>query len=431
MDNYNWYTDDYESHIRNSSYRPRRTNKGGGRKVFSYIAVILVTAMLSGAAAGGYMYYKFSSRLDQLEQLAQNTSTAVATYDQQLDTLVAISTTSNTASASLSDNAINAALAKGSSIPAIAKAVSPSVVGIRMVVGNSINSLFNDSSSEESAGEGSGIIIRKDGYILTNYHVVEYADSKNRLSTNTVLEVILPDGRQGKAKFIGGDSINDLAIIKIDLTNLPVAELGDSSKLQAGDLAVAIGNPLGLDFAGSITAGIISALNRSVETEDTVLNLIQTDAAINPGNSGGALVNSQGQVIGINTVKISLTGVEGLGFAIPINDAKPIIEDLIKYGYVKGRPSLGISGREITQTLSMWYDLPKGLYVLEADTSGGAYQSGIRRGDVITSLAGKTIKTMKDIGIVMKSYKAGDKVDAVIVRDGKEVELKVTFTEER
>lgn len=164
--------------------------------------------------------------------------------------------------------------------------------------------------------------------------------------------MFLLDGIQAKATYIGGDSKNDLTVIKIELDNLPVAELGDSSQLEVGERAVAIGNPLGMEFAGSVTAGVVSALDRKVTADDKTLNLIQTDVAINPGNSGGALVNSQGKVIGINTIKISVAGVEGLGFAIPINDAKPIINQLIMFGYVKGRPFIGISGREITETIA-------------------------------------------------------------------------------
>jgi serine protease Do len=284
---------------------------------------------------------------------------------------------------------------------------------------------------QSQTGEGSGVIISKDGYIMTNYHVVEYADTRNYSGYNTTLEVFLPDGTQAKAKFIGGDEKADLAVVKIDVNNLPVAELGDSSKLEVGETAIAIGNPLGMEFAGSVTVGVVSALNRQVETEDKTLNLIQTDAAINPGNSGGALVNSQGQVIGINTIKISETGVEGLGFAIPINDAKPIVDQLIAFGYVKGRPLIGISAQEITKILSQQYSLPEGLYIIDVSPESGAAAAGIKKGDIIVSLAGKDVKTMKELDEVKKTYKAGDTVDIVIVRDGKNQSMKLTFTEER
>lgn len=326
---------------------------------------------------------------------------------------------------------LKAGLIEGStSITEIAKKAGPSMVGIRMTATSSANPFFG-SEGETIKAEGSGIIISKDGYIMTNYHVVSEADPRNRDYENVTLEVFLPDKRQAKAKFIGGDSLNDLAVIKINLKNLPIAELGDSSKLKVGEPAVAIGNPLGLEFAGSVTAGVISALNRTVSVEDRTLNLIQTDAAINPGNSGGALVNSEGKVIGINTVKISVPGVEGLGFAIPINDAKPIVNQLIKYGYVKGRPLIGISGQEITESLADYYDLPVGIFIVKVEPNSGAAKAGIRKRDIMISLAGKKVTSMQDVNNIKKAYKAGDTVSTVIVRGKKKLNLKLTFSEER
>lgn len=317
-----------------------------------------------------------------------------------------------------------------SSIARIAKKAGPSIVGIRMVITTRTNQFFT-MDMEQSAVEGSGIIINKDGYIMTNYHVVQYADPRNPQRQKVALEVFLPDKRQAQAKFIGGDPLNDLAVIKITLKNIPVADLGDSSRLEVGELAVAIGNPLGLEFAGSVTSGVISALNRTISIEDRTLNLIQTDAAINPGNSGGALVNHEGKVIGINTIKISVSGVEGLGFAIPVNDAKPIINQLIQFGYVKGRPFIGISGQDITQSMSRYYNLPVGVYVLSVSPGSGAAKAGIRKKDIIIGLAGKKVATMKDINQIKKAYKAGDTVNVVIVRSKQKINLKITFSEER
>lgn len=330
-----------------------------------------------------------------------------------------------------SQNLLKAGLV-GNPIPIteIAKKAGPSMVGIRMTATASVDQFFG-LEGEESRAEGSGVIISKDGYIMTNYHVVSHADPRNQEYQNTTLEVFLPDKRQAKAKFIGGDPLNDLAVIKINLKNLPTADLGNSSRLKVGEPAIAIGNPLGLEFAGSVTAGVISALNRTISIEDRTLNLIQTDAAINPGNSGGALVNSEGKVIGINTVKISVSGVEGLGFAIPINDAKPIVNQLIKYGYVKGRPLIGISGQEITKSMADYYDLPVGIFIVRVEPDSGADKAGIRKRDVLISLAGKKVTTMKDLNAVKKSYKAGDTVKTVVVRGKRKVNLKLTFSEER
>ena len=384
----------------------------------AYISIVLVTTILSSAIVGGTLYKGFSSKiaeqnaeikkLSSLTTLQQSTSTATSS--------TGASSASNTSS--------------GYTVADIAKKVGPSVVGIRMTVTNSsqnnIYQFFGGNS--DAVSEGSGIIISKDGYIMTNYHVVEYADPKNSSYTGTILEAFLSDGKQAKAKFIGGDSENDIAVIKVDLTGLTAAELGDSSKLLVGEQVVAIGNPLGMDFAGSVTTGIVSALNREVQTDGKVLNLIQTDAAINAGNSGGALLNPSGQVIGINTAKISETGV---GFAIPINDAKPIAEELIAYGYVKGRPMIGIQGQDVTDVISQQYNLPVGVYVYSVVSGSGADKAGIKRGDIIVSMAGKEVKTMSELNSVKKNYKAGDTVDVVASRNGSKLNLKLTFSEDR
>lgn len=312
----------------------------------------------------------------------------------------------------------------------IAEKAGPSMVGIRMTAATTLDRFF-ETRGQTTRAEGSGIIISKDGYIMTNYHVVSNADPRNKDRQKVTLEVFLPDKRQVKAEFIGGDPLNDLAVIKINLKNLSVAELGDSSKLKVGESAIAIGNPLGLEFAGSVTAGVISALNRTISIEDRTLDLIQTDAAINPGNSGGALVNMEGKVVGINTVKISVSGVEGLGFAIPINNAKPVVDQLIKHGYVKGRPFIGISGREITEAMADYYNLPVGIFIANVERGSGAAKAGIRTEDIMISLAGKKIKTMLDLNEVKKTYKPGDTVNTVVIRRKKKINLKLTFSEER
>lgn len=377
----------------------------------AYIALVIITSIISSSTVGGALYLKFSSELDK-----------------KFGTDNVVSSVSKNTSSNVLDGLLKTSLTKGSPVTQIAKQVGPSVVGIRMTYVDPEVSFFGQQGG--STSEGSGIIVSQDGYIMTNYHVVQYADPKNGLNNDTTLEVFLPDKRQAKGKFVGGDSKNDLAVVKIDLNNLPAAELGDSSQLEVGELAVAIGNPLGMEFAGSVTVGVISALNRTIDTEGQSLKLIQTDAAINPGNSGGALVNSQGQVIGINSAKIASQGVEGLGFAIPVNDAKPIIDQLIMFGYVKGRPFIGLTGREITQVLSQQYDIPIGIYVVDIADGSGAANAGIKKGDILISLAGKDIKSLKDLDNVKMSYKAGDTVKAVVSRNGQKLELSLTFSEE-
>lgn len=379
----------------------------------AYVAIALISSLVTASAVGGGLYYKFSNDINQL-QATMNKNTAF----------------NKTASSSTS-GVKQVALQSGSAVTDVVKNVAPSVVGIRVTNTSTSMNIFGQQQQSQQGGEGSGVIIDKDGYIMTNYHVVSAADPKVSGSKNTTVEVFLSDKRQAKATFVGGDEQNDLAVIKVDLTDLPVADLGDSSTLQAGETAIAIGNPLGMEFAGSVTVGVISSVERTMDVDGKSMKLIQTDAAINPGNSGGALVNSQGQVIGINSVKISATGVEGLGFAIPVNVAKPIVDQLKMFGYVKGRPYIGISGMEVTDAISKAYNVPVGFYVQTVEAASGAANAGIQRGDIITSMDGKDIKTLSDLDEVKKAHKAGDTVEVKYDRNSKTITANITFTEQK
>ena len=265
-----------------------------------------------------------------------------------------------------------------------------------------------DASGVSPASEGSGIIATSDGYIITNAHVVADATS---------LKVILSDGKKYEAKLIGSDSVTDLALIKIEATGLPAAEFGSSDDLQVADTVMAIGNPGGLEFNSSVTIGYVSALNREITNSETgyTMECIQTDAAINPGNSGGALVNTYGQVVGINSSKIVATGYEGLGFAIPISVAQPIISDLKEYGYVKDRAILGISGQFIDSMTSRIYGLPTGMYVSAVNASAVS-AAGIQKGDVITQIEDKTVSSGATITSVINNKKPGDTVTLKVTR---------------
>ena len=301
----------------------------------------------------------------------------------------------------------------------IAAKVGPSVVGI--INKQNVTSWWTGGTVEQQ-GSGSGIIISSDGYIITNSHVIEGASS---------IEVVLSSGDKYPAMLIGQDVKTDLAVVKIDVKNLPAAELGKSSELRVGELAVAIGNPLGLEFQGSVTAGVISALNRTIDVDGRQYTLVQTDAAINPGNSGGPLVNRYGQIIGINTVKISTSDTEGMGFAIPIDVAAPIIEELISKGYVSGRPPIGIGVREITEDMSKYYNLPVGVYVISISEGSGAEKAGILQGDVIIKADGKTVTNMDELNEVRDTHKAGETIKLDIVRSGKNMTVNVTLGEEK
>lgn len=307
-------------------------------------------------------------------------------------------------------------------VVAIAAKTSPSIVGIK--VEYVTQSIFGDL--EDAGAEGSGIIYSDDGYIITNYHVVSEAIG----NTNATITVILPNTTEEiNATIVGGDVVSDLAVLKIDRTGLTEAEIGKSSDIKVGELAVAIGNPLGQEFASTLTGGYISAVNRKVTVEGRTLSLLQTDAAINPGNSGGALVNSKGQVVGINTVKVSVTGVEGLGFAIPIDDAIPIIQELITNKKIS-RPYIGITGFSLDDSTAKKYSLVEGVYVSEIVQNSPATKAGIKKGDIITEIDGKKINTIEELNDIKNTKKVGGKVKLKIYRSKNFSDIEVTLEED-
>lgn len=299
----------------------------------------------------------------------------------------------------------------------IAAKVGPAVVGV--INNGSRTSLFQQSTQQAS---GSGVIINENGYIVTNNHVIEGASS---------VTVILNTGKEYDAQIIGADSRSDLAVLKIEETGLTYAVIGDSSKAMVGEKAVAIGNPLGTELMGTVTQGIISAVNRTVVVDNKTMTLLQTDAAINSGNSGGALVNAYGELIGINTVKIEGTGVEGIGFAIPTDEMKPIVQDLIDYGYVRGRLVIGVSGTNINSKIAAYYDLPEGFFVNEVSPGSGAEEAGIQPGDVIIKCDGQVVKDMEEINAIRDTHQVGDTMTIDVVREGQVKTFQVKLQEEK
>ena len=277
-----------------------------------------------------------------------------------------------------------------------------------------------ENSDVSRAGEGSGIIFSEDGYIVTNAHVVDGATS---------LKAILSDGTTYEAELVGSDTLTDLAVLKIDATGLQAAEFGSSEDLRVADQVMAIGNPGGYQLNSSVTIGYVSALNRAITNSSTgyTMEYIQTDAAINPGNSGGALVNQYGQVVGINSAKISATGYEGLGFAIPAETAQPVISDLIEYGYVKDRAMLGISGQFIDSLTGRFYGLPQGEYV-GALNSAEAQASGLQVGDVITAIDGTELTSETVLRSAINAKKPGETVELTVYRPSSNQTVTVTLT---
>ena len=314
-----------------------------------------------------------------------------------------------------------------------ANKILPSIAGIEIqYTVTSSFFMFGTPSTSTAKASGSGIIISEDGYILTNNHVVDTSSSNSsysyyELSKATSVKVKLHGKEETfDAKIIGQDSKTDLAVLKIEATDLTAAEFADSSKVKIGEFAMAIGNPLGL--GSSITCGVISAVDRSVTSDGTTYTCIQTDAAINSGNSGGALVNSEGKVIGINTLKLSGTGVEGIGFAIPINSTLETTDDLIKYNKVI-RPYIGITTVDLTEETAKQINLVEGIYVRYVDEFSAGEKAGIKPGDVIIKADGKDIKTYNELEEIKNAHKVGDKMTVTVYREGNEKELTITLQE--
>lgn len=316
-----------------------------------------------------------------------------------------------------------------------ANKILPSIVGIQVTYTATSNSYFGFGlpSTSEATATGSGIIISEDGYIVTNNHVVDSNSSNSsysyyNLSDATSVKVKLYGSDElYDAKIVGKDSQTDLAVLKIDKDGLTAAEFADSDVATVGEFAMAVGSPLGLDT--TVTTGIISAVDREVESDGTTYICIQTDAAINSGNSGGALVNADGKVIGINTLKLSGTGVEGIGFAIPINSTLDVIDDLIEYNKVL-RPYIGITGIDLDDSMVKRYKLSTlGVYIKSVQTFSPAEKAGLQVGDIIVKADGKDITTMNELNDFKSTHKIGDKMTLVINRNGEEKEVTITLEE--
>lgn len=389
-----------------------KPKKHGSKFGLKLLAVVLCCAITSAAALGVFVVMIQNGVINV--QSSEASSNAAFTISRVVN-----GDTSSDTSAS-SDGTVSAM-----SDQDIAAKLTPSVVCIQNYQVTQNYGFMQTDTSDSSvspAGEGSGIIMSEDGYIITNAHVVEGATS---------LKVITSDGETYEAQLIGSDTVTDLAVVKIDATGLTAAEFGSSKDLRVADKVMAIGNPGGHELSSSVTIGYVSALNRAIANNTTgyTMEYIQTDAAINPGNSGGALINEYGQVVGINSAKISATGYEGLGFAIPIDTAQPIISDLIQYGYVKDRAVLGISGQFIDSMTGRFYGLPQGEYVAQLNSSE-AQASGLQVGDVITAIDGQQLDSESTLRSAILSKKPGDTVTLQVYRSSTQqsatVELKLS-----
>lgn len=285
--------------------------------------------------------------------------------------------------------------------------------------------VFGQTSS--SAVSGTGFVVSADGYIMTNYHVIEYA-----YNSNNKITVLFKDGTSYEATIVGAEEENDIAVLKIEATDLTPVSVGDSDSIAVGDNAFAIGNPLGeLDF--TMTSGRVSALDRNIVTDSKyAINMFQFDAAVNSGNSGGPVYNENGEVIGVVTAKVNSSGVEGLGFAIPINDAVDIANDLITKGYVTGKAYMGVNiDTRFTSVYAEYYDLPEGAYVFNVESGSCAETSGIASGDIITAVGDNEIKSFSDLNSAVRKFKAGDSTEVTVYRKNEYLTLTITFDESK
>ena len=313
-----------------------------------------------------------------------------------------------------------------------ANKILPSIVGIQIEYNvTSMFSMFGGSQSSTATATGSGIIISEDGYILTNNHVVSSSESEAYYQVSEATKVtvtLFNDDTEYEATIVGTDEETDLAVIKIDATGLTPAEFADSDSIKVGEFAMAVGSPLGLQ--STITCGVVSAVNREVtDTDGKTYTLIQTDAAINSGNSGGALVNSEGKVIGVNTLKLTGDDVEGMGFAIPINSTTDITSQLIQYSKVR-RPYIGVTGMDLDAETARRNNLVEGIYVKDVETFSAAEKGGIKIGDVIVKADGTDVKTMDELNAIKNSHNIGDEMKITVNRDGQEIELAITLGEQ-
>lgn len=309
------------------------------------------------------------------------------------------------------------------------KNLTPSEVynqNVNAVVGISTEATTTNVFGQVSSStcSGSGFIITPDGYVVTNNHVVKDA---------TKVTVSMYDGTKYDATIVGTEPSNDVALLKIDAANLPAVSIGSSSSVGVGDQVVAIGNPLG-ELTFTLTVGYVSALDREINTDGTPINMLQTDVSINSGNSGGPLFDMAGNVIGITTAKYSSSGygtasIEGIGFAIPVDDVMRIVDDLKQYGYVTGKPQLGVTVRDFDTTTAATYGLPEGVYVDSVVEGGSAARAGMQQGDIITAINDKQVKNYTELAVVMKQLRAGDDVRITVFRSGQTLELKTTLDE--
>ena len=432
-----------QQNMNNAAEPPKK--KHGAAKVFKSILLVLCMGAVSVGSIAGYKYIDengipFISQTKE-KRPSFSESRKLPSKEESEEADEKNEEAENTKTDNLTDESLVNVQAKGETLStqAIYRKVLPSVVGVTSVFEQQSQTFDfwgfgSDTVTQEVPGTGTGIVMSKDGYILTNAHVICDDD----LGVAKKITIRLADETEYDAVIVGYDRQTDLAVLKADAKDEMVpAEFGSSESLKVGDPALAIGNPLGFDLFGTLTAGYISGLNREISVNDTTMKLIQTDAAINNGNSGGPLINQYGQVIGINSMKLSSSyssstaTIEGLGFAIPIDDAKKIIDDLTAHGYVTGRPQLGITYKDLSKSGSAYQGRgaagTSGVQVVSVNENGPADKAGIKAGDVIVGADGELVSCAEDLKNALKDKNAGDTIKLTVVRNRNYYDVDVTL----
>lgn len=431
--NYNNYSN-YNEYKSEENPQPKKPKK------HTFLKVIAFLLCMGIAGAGSVQVYKFMDNSRLLDDSkSDDSSTPVNAVDDEPEK----SDDNNKQTVPEPQNLPGlfdiASRTDSKYLPDIVDEIMPSVVGVsstfeftRQYSSWGWGFQQPESVKQEAVGTGTGIVMTEDGYIITNAHVI-YDSSEYNAGEAKAVSVLFSDKKEYDAKIIAYDVETDLAVLKIDETGFTPATFGNSDELRVGELVIAVGNPLGFELFGSVTSGIVSALNREISINEKNMTLIQTDAAINSGNSGGPLLNSCGQVIGINSAKMSSSygsgtaSIEGLGFAIPINDARTIIDDLINNGYVTGRPQIGITAVDIDEMYSSYLGLPMGIYVRGLAEGGAAEMAGIRVGDIIIGINDEAVTSMDELNAVKNKFKAGDTITLKISRDGEDIDIQVVL----
>lgn len=429
--------DSYKENINHNFY-----TQGGGNDPYNYkgkpskparnrtLAMVLAAVLAAGViSAGSIAAYSLATGTNNKPSAAATASSSKETENTTEGGAISLSNTKS----------------KALSTSEVAKKVLPSVVGIKsqfevqQTQNNMFSEFFGDqgqdnTQTENATATGTGIIYSSDGYIVTNAHVIYDSEYNGKEAKKVTVLMNDDNNTEYDAKVVAYDTDADLAVLKIEADGLKAAEFGNSDSLQVGDDVVAIGNPLGLDLTNTVTSGIISGLNRNITINDTTMTLIQTDAAINSGNSGGPLIDMSGKVIGINSSKMSSNyqgsaSIEGIGFAIPSDTAASVVNDLIKHGYVTGKPQIGITAQDVSESVSNTYGIPQGVYVVSVKENGAAEKAGLAKGDIITAVNGTKVSSYEDLAAIKNKYKAGDTITLTIWKSGSTKDVKLTLDE--